>query len=742
MSENTTQVVITGMGLATALGIDVASTWLAVSRGECGVKPMPALEQTPDPDKGGGQAVDLPEDFQPDQPRHTRYLAWTIRQALTSAGAADQLPYEAHRCGVVLGTTLHGMRCAGRFVRTDDPGELDQLMAGGIAAACSKAAGFAGFATTTCSACSSGLSAVALGVSLLRQGKLDFVLAIGYDAVSEYVYAGFNSMRLVATKPLKPFARDREGMKVGEGYGIVALERAEDAVRRGATTIATVQGFSATSDVHHLTQPHPEGLGASRAIQTALKTSKLNPVDINMVAAHATATPNNDAAEFAALSNTFGSTLAGMPVVGFKAHLGHTLGGAGIVELILSATAMQHQSVPPTPNVMPEEIEFDGLKLVTGTEPSRQSIGATMNLSLGFGGSNTCMILRKPDTPVSPTTATTARPVLITGMGLVLPGIIGADAFVDHVASGSTPVTNIDDADLSDLINAKRTRRMSQYGKLTLAATTLAYRDASIEDIEAFGKTAYGLLGTAHGAQNYLDTYYRQVVTEGINAANPMLFAEGVPNVGSAHLSVAFSIQGGCQTLIGTRHSGLEALSLAATHIANGTWDRVVVSVAEETSELVERVYRHFGQIGPDQPLGAGAATFILESESSANARGARPLGRLMDYAMVFGRASEQEDAFRRCVGEADCAIGTGVSERMTRLEQAALHSVTDKQTSTLAQLRGALHETFSVNPLACMAYILKTGNTFNGTDSIKKAVCLSGDCSGSVAALRFARTV
>src|SRR5690606_34977483 len=160
----------------------------------------------------------------------------------------------------------HGMRAGGRFLRTGDPTPLSDFLAGDVLQRAVGDRPLEGDALTTCSACSSSLGAVALAVTLLETGQLDLVVAGGYDTVSEYAYGGFNSLRLVAEGPLRPFAKNRQGMKLGEGYGLVVLERADAAARRGAKPLAQVLGFGESADAHHLTQPHPQGEGAAAAM--------------------------------------------------------------------------------------------------------------------------------------------------------------------------------------------------------------------------------------------------------------------------------------------------------------------------------------------------------------------------------------------------------------------------------------------------------------------------------------------
>src|SRR5262249_39793738 len=149
----------------------------------------------------------------------------------------------------------------------------------------------------------------------------------GYDVMSEYAYAGFSSLRLIAPGPVRPFSAGREGMNISEGYAALILERDSDAARRGGRPLAVVRAVAGSSDCHHLTHPHPQGQGAACAVRSALDAAYLRADEIGLVSAHATGTPGNDEAEYASLDAVFGDRLDRVPVVAFKSHLGHTLGG-------------------------------------------------------------------------------------------------------------------------------------------------------------------------------------------------------------------------------------------------------------------------------------------------------------------------------------------------------------------------------------------------------------------------------
>jgi len=655
-------IVITGFGLVSSLGLDAETVWREVLAGRCGSGLMSAMEAVLPLDRDGGQAPELPPEFEPQLPRETRYLRYAVRQALRMAGAEDSLPYRPERCATMLGTTLHGIRAGGRFLRTDNPEELRHFLAGATAAHATADLGLGGGSATTCSACSSSLGAIALGVTLLQTGAADLVVAGGYDTISEYAWGGFNALRVVAQGPLRPFAKSREGMKLAEGYGVVVLERHDDAAGRGTVPHAVVAGWGESADAYHLTKPHPEGLGAIRAMSDAVARASLTSWDIDMIAAHATGTPDNDASEYIAMSATLGARTAEVPVVGFKSHLGHTLGGAGAVELILSSLALRDQVVPPCANVSREEVEYPSLRLSVGVAEPRP-IRATLNTSLGFGGANTCVVLLPPgarartvnDASLHVVRSIEPHEVCITGLGVVLPGICTLDALAQRVfvkengaasdMARSADHRVIDDVTLDSLITVRRARRMSPCVKMTVAAATLALADAGLSDQPVALSAMSAILASMHGSPHYCLEYYQQIVREGILAANPMLFAEGVPNAAAAHVSAAFGICGGCQTIIGTRTSGLDALRLAWLRIRNGDCNRVLVAATEETQAVIDRAYTACGLQAlkgdfAHAPLPSGfqsspgSVAILLESAEAARERGAKR------YATVMGSAS------------------------------------------------------------------------------------------------------
>lgn len=754
--EARTGIVITGVGATTSLGIDVESTWHGVLAGRCGIGPMSQVESTLPEGSVGGQAVELPAEYWPRLPREARYLRWTVEHALRDAGVHGGRHSPAERRMAMLGTTLHGIRAGGRFLRSGNASDLNSFLAGETSRLAITGLGMAGGTMTTCSACSSGLGAIALGVTLLETGQADLVVAGGYDAISEYSWAGFNSLRLIANGPLRPFCRGRQGMKVAEGYGIVVLERAESAARRGAVVRASLAGWGESADAHHLTQPHPEGDGALSAMQQALERAGVRAENLGMVAAHATGTPDNDAAEYRALVRLLGDKLARVPVVGFKSFLGHTLGGAGAVELVLSCMAIRDQRAPACPNVDVDDLEYPGLNVATGTTTAR-TVNCTLNTSFGFGGANTCVVLtdaHRQRGEQGGRSGTGEHSAWITGVGVLLPGAIGPTAFVERmgrrdVASLDGGVEAIDDAAMGDYLNARRTRRMSEYVKFTLAAATMAVRDSGLDQRPQSLAMASAILGTMHGSARFCYDYYSQIVGEGVLAANPVLFAEGVPNAAAAHLSATLGVKGACQTIIGSRTAGLDALALGALRVRSGAVDAVIVVAAEAACEVVDRAYEASGLqlCGTSQENGAGrrgfkrgvgGVAFVIESSRAATVRSALPYARVVGSSWASSRltdgagpASAVTSVLSR-LKEPGRVIGSACNSWVDRAEQIGMRN------TGLAGERGLMFdrfgELFSVSPLGVLAAEL-VGEPVESRCSI-----LCTDWSGAASAVTMER--
>jgi len=723
MSIPIRDIAITGVGLVSCIGPNTDAAWKSVVERRRAMRPFTLCESLLPTDLTGGEAPDPQPDLLPRQPRETRLL----RAAIDEARAQSRPMAAPDRTAAVFGTTLHGMRRAGEFLRSADPTALRAFPAAPSLLNALGGLPIGGPVLSNCSACSSGLGAVALGATLLSAGLADVVIAGGYDPVSEYAIGGFGALRLLAHADLRPFCKDRDGMKLSEAYAAIVLERADDAGARGAEVLAIVEAWGESSDSHHLTQPRPDGAGAARAMREALAGTP--PSDIGLIAAHATGTPNNDAAEFAALRAVFGGALTRVPAVAFKGQLGHSLGAAGAAELILALRALRGQRVPPTANASRDALEFPDLQLNTG-EATPARIHRTLNLSLGFGGANTCVVLasERGAQPRLGAPRPVPRDVVITGVGIVLPGIIGMDALVARL-SDPAPLTTgpVREEQYAHLVNTRRVRRLSDYVKMTLAAAADACRDAAITDIHAFMDGGHALLGTMTGSTSFCESYYRELIEKGIDAANPVLFAEGVPNAAAAHLSMALGITGSCQSIIGARTAGLDALGLAWARIASGEWDRAVVSAGEEYHAIINDQLRACGLRDDADPepfrggrgscTGAGAVALIVESADFAARRGA-PRRALVDaWAARAGSAGLAErdgvcmvECAWRAIGAPAAAMTSANGNWLDGIEARGVSAACDDPVTVSSPI-SHFAETLSVTPLAALACLAGSGS-------------------------------
>ena len=261
--------------------------------------------------------------------------------------------------------------------------------------AAARSLGLRGPVDSCSSACASGALALAAALDALRSGRIEVALAGGADSLCQLTYAGFNSLRAVDEGRCRPFRSERAGLNLGEGAGILVLERLERARARGQRPLALLVGTGASCDAHHMTAPHPEGDGASRAIAAALAAAGLPAEAIDFVNVHGTGTPLNDQAESRALYRIFGERTARLPLTSTKGVVGHLLGSSGAIEAVATVLSLQYGQVPATPG----EGHIDpslGVDLVVD-RPRPLAARYALSTSLAFGGSNAALIFARAE---------------------------------------------------------------------------------------------------------------------------------------------------------------------------------------------------------------------------------------------------------------------------------------------------------------------------------------------------------
>jgi 3-oxoacyl-[acyl-carrier-protein] synthase II len=415
MSERPTghpvEVVVTGLGATTPLGGDVESTWAGLLDGRSGVVPLDDDWAQDFPSRIVARLATDPatvlervEARRLDRVQQAALVA--AREAWRDAGLAGSggEGLDRERLAVVVGSGIGGaMTMLGqddvleeRGVRRVSPLTVPMLMPNGPAAAISLEVGAQGGAHAPVSACASGAEAIALGLDLIRAGRADVVLAGGAEAVVHPLpMAGFAQMRALSTRndepaaASRPFDKGRDGFVLGEGAGVLVLERAEHAAARGARVYAVLAGAGITSDGYHITAPEPEGRHAARAIVRAVQDAGLSVTDIVHVNAHATSTPVGDVAEAKAIRAALGDH----PILSApKSMLGHLLGAAGAVEAIATVLTVRDGVIPVTRNLddPDDEVELDVVRM----QPRTMPVPAAVNDAFGFGGHNVAIVIR------------------------------------------------------------------------------------------------------------------------------------------------------------------------------------------------------------------------------------------------------------------------------------------------------------------------------------------------------------
>lgn len=254
------------------------------------------------------------------------------------------------------------------------------------------ALGFSGPLTIIANACASGANAIGHAFDLIRSGRAERVLTGGYDGLSELVFAGFDSLQALSPTICRPFAADRDGLGLGEGAAVLALETLDSARRRDADILGELAGYGAATDGHHLTQPHPQGDAALCSMTEACRVANIVPGEVDYLNAHGTGTPLNDSAEAMAINRWAGPDAPRIKVSSTKASIGHLLGAAGAVEAVVCLMALRGQWLPPTmtTTVVDPVCAFE---FITGPRDARLDVA--LSNSFGFGGANASLIFRR-----------------------------------------------------------------------------------------------------------------------------------------------------------------------------------------------------------------------------------------------------------------------------------------------------------------------------------------------------------
>ena len=409
------RVVITGLGALTPIGNNVSEYWKNLEKGVSGAAPITHFDAS----KFKTQFACEVKNFNPTdhldrkearkQDPYTQYAMVATAEAMEDS-KIDIEAIDLDRAGVIWGSGIGGIKTfydeVSAFAKGDgtpryNPFFIPKMIADIAAGMISIKYGLRGPNFATVSACASSSNALLDAFNYIRLGKADIIVSGGSEAsVNQAGLGGFNALKALSTrnddpaKASRPFDKDRDGFVLGEGAGTLILEEYEHAVKRGAKIYAEVMGGGLSADAHHITAPHPKGLGAIKVMQNALDDAEMKPEEIDYINVHGTSTPLGDVAESKAINEVFGAHAYNLNISSTKSMTGHLLGAAGAIEAIACILAIKKGIIPPTINNENFDENIDGKLNFTLNKAQKREVKAIMSNTFGCGGHNASIILK------------------------------------------------------------------------------------------------------------------------------------------------------------------------------------------------------------------------------------------------------------------------------------------------------------------------------------------------------------
>jgi len=410
------RVVVTGIGVLTPIGNNLQEYWEGLVSGQSGAAPITLFDATNFKTQFACEVKNFnPTDFldRKEARKLDRFcqFAMVVANEVFKDSGLDVEKIDSDRAGVIWGSGIGGMNTfytesvnfgTGNGTPRFNPFFIPKLISDIPAGHISIKYGFRGPNFTTVSACASSTNALIDAFNYIKWNKADIFIAGGSEAcVYEPGIGGFNAMMALSTRnddpktASRPFDKDRDGFVMGEGAGAIVLEEYEHAKKRGATIYAEVVGGGLTADAHHITAPHPEGLGASNVMRLAIEDANAKISDIDYINVHGTSTPLGDIAETKAIKSLFGEHAYNLNISATKSMTGHLLGAAGVIESIACIMAVKENTIPPTINHKTDDPEIDDKLNLTFNRAERRTVNYALSNTFGFGGHNASVVFKK-----------------------------------------------------------------------------------------------------------------------------------------------------------------------------------------------------------------------------------------------------------------------------------------------------------------------------------------------------------
>lgn len=700
------ETIVTGVGIICAAGCGLEEVGAALGEGRSGLGPLTLFRSIRFGRALVGQVrADVDRLAGPLRGSRSDKLAWiAAREALDKSGLRSHVGKQVDpgRIGVVMGATVGGMTASEEVVRRL---VVDKKFRGGSlrfhecacsTEACARAAGATGPCITLSTACSASALAIAAGAELIAGGEADVVLAGGSDALCRLTLNGFGSLLLVDPAGCRPFDAGRAGIALGEGAVVLVLESEESARARGAAAVARLSGWGSSCDAFHATAPPPDGHGAVTAMRRALQSAGLEPREIDCIAAHGTATKDNDIVEARALKQVFGEQPP--PFTSTKGFFGHTLAASGAVQAAVCVDSLMRQRIPPNLGFRNMDPEI-GLAPEQECRPAR--IDHMMSNSFGFGGSNVVLVFSRPDVdrkaagPVharapgiaSAASSSAGARFAIVGAGIVSPAGTGLAALFEScrrgavapcarempplLPQGTVPGYACGAFGAETAIAAGRRRKLARLQQMALVAARQGVPTAVVAGL-APDRVCVSI-GTGLGMLNEASSFVENMIVHDEKTPLPLCFTNSVHNALASQVALEFGLRGMNSTATQRDVTFEAALWHGMREMHAGNADLAIVGAADELNHYVLAAGVRWGwwnagskECAPFRaglaghlrpPTGEGATVFAL----------ARP--EMAERPLAYVAAARVGMSARRARGDVDATKEAGLIRRI--LEQA-----------------------------------------------------------------------
>lgn len=657
------RVVVTGLGLICAVGDNVEQCWNSAVNGVSGIRDVSSINTDGCYAHKGAEVLKASSELSSeDFDRSSLLCIKAAAEAVADAG----LSADEKNVGIILGNCVGGAASIDKYYTDEikgggaDPADILKMPASAIANNVARHFGFNGITANIVNACAAGTMSLSYACDLIRAGKAEVFAAGGTDSFSSLAFAGFHALHALDENGCAPLNHNT-GITLGEGAGMLILESYEHAKARGARIYCEVLGSGVSSDAYHITAPRPDGMGQMLATTRAVKNSGLSFSDIDYVNAHGTGTAKNDDAEFLSVHTLFDGN-DHLSVSSTKSMTGHCLGAAGSIEAVLTVKAVCEDVVPPTIGYNEEDLarlaekagDIDFVPNKKHEKPVRYAVSN----SFAFGGNNASIVFAK--NPREIPDHTNRSRIFVTGIGE-----LKSSAEAGEGKGKRCEITGDDYKEHG--IKMAFYRKLDRFSQLQLISGMRALADGNVTVTDENKADIGIIIGTADGPMTEIVGFQKNTVENGTENGSAFSFPNTVYNAAGGYFSIFAGIMGYNVTVANGIQAGLQSLCYAADVLHSGEESIMVASGTDENTDVTAELYGKLGLIADTAPfglsekgfaLGEGSVSLILETEESAEKRGARKYAELVGCAMAhksvdFGTLGGSESAMKQAISEA-----------------------------------------------------------------------------------------